>query len=75
MGKNKLFCRHFSGTHKDVHRCGKARAVKHERAAFAATFRSVHLVENGCGRLSSILDRRAKKTALVPLFLSPNTVN
>ena len=45
-----------------------------ERSAFAATFRYERLVENGFEKLSSILDRRAKKTALVPLFLSPDTV-
>jgi large subunit ribosomal protein L34 len=31
-------------------------------------------VENGCEKASSILDPRAKKTALVPLFLSTKTV-
>jgi large subunit ribosomal protein L34 len=31
-------------------------------------------VENGCEKASSILDRRARKTALVPLFLFPKTV-
>lgn len=31
-------------------------------------------VENGCRVRSSILERRARKRALVPLFLSPKTV-
>jgi large subunit ribosomal protein L34 len=31
-------------------------------------------VENDCEKASSILARRAKKTALVPLFLSAKTV-
>ena len=81
MGKSCLICRDFFSLHTFLHRCGKpGQAEPFESTAGASSqrfFKAVNgaeAVENAPSRRSSILARRPRKRALVPLFLLPLTV-